>query len=995
MKKSAFISGLALLMLAAGCQKEQASVSIPADNILVFGVSLDEGNKTTLNDNLNVLWKTGDKLLIMDNAGEQEVVTVDAQYDGKSSAQFTTKTVQKPPFTFFYPADAINSERQSINFPSTQIVSNGSFDGRVAVLAGQSETTSVVLSNLNSFMRVNLNEAVDGIIVENLEGRPIAGSFEVATTVSENMGGERTCSMSLFAISGTNAVNVRSSAPAKSFLVTIPEGRYSKGFAVKFLKDSKLHSVKTGTSGIVLSAGKITNMPELDCSLAKEEAVAKIIMTADELVSFLSTEAAEFTAEQKAVIGADIDLSGKTVPTATKFDGILDGQGYSIRNLSATNALVDVNNGTLMNLVIDESSSAEFTGNGQAISGLVCNSNNGVVEGCVNNAKVSISDKISASGARGAMIGQSTGTVRCCVNNGDFTVNVQSISSAQYYGGVVGKIAVNKKEGSNSFVSSCENSGNISINCPTKPGNAYIGGVLGGNTATKILDLKNIGNIDYCINKGTITYSFQELGSGTYSIIGGVVGNWEGSVNGCVNFGDVSYLLPYESDATNATCPSVGGVAGIAIFNVANCSNTGDIRIEGVWAAGTAGNAGAAGTSAPCFGGIVGKNGTSGVNSTSSSTTTAIAERRNDIAISSCSNMGDISGTIKMKSGGGTSDYLGGIVGMTNGNIISCVNEGSIDMLFGSKTVYVGGIVACSYGYDIKQCVNNADVTVEGTDAVSDKIMEAGIIALAYKNVKIDQCTNNGTITMNNNPNATGNYHYLAGIMANYDSSSQTITNCTNKGDIISNCQKKMRVAGITAAIYDATSVVPTLDPETQEPTDEGTAGTNPISGCNNEGNIFVTGAKGAADSPGTIVGGIAAYGSIGYLNCKNTGNITLTDCDANAAAGLFAGVANRRYDVENCTLDGSVSSNVEANRLGLFVGHPYSSALTIRFYLGAEGSPVQILSTANIGGTTPTADNIPTLICGGDADSGTPVKDKQILLKKVQLLIAGGGDTK
>lgn len=118
-------------------------------------------------------------------------------------------------------------------------------------------------------------------------------------------------------------------------------------------------------------------------------------------------------------------------------------------------------------------------------------------------------------------------------------------------------------------------------------------------------------------------------------------------------------------------------------------------------------------------------------------------------------------------------------------------------------------------------------------------------------------------------------------------------------------------------------------------------------------------------------------------------------DAQASLAPGLFVGTANRCYNVENCTLDGSITSNVDANRLGLFVGYPYSSALTTRYCLGTEGSPVKILSTASIGGTTPTADNLPSLICGGEFDPAKPVKDKQILLKNVQLLIAGGGDTK
>ena len=74
----------------------------------------------------------------------------------------------------------------------------------------------------------------------------------------------------------------------------------------------------------------------------------KEIGTAAELVSvFASGDLLTAGATDVVELTADIDMTGKTLTTVAKFSGIFKGNKHSIKNWNGTNAMFDINAGTI------------------------------------------------------------------------------------------------------------------------------------------------------------------------------------------------------------------------------------------------------------------------------------------------------------------------------------------------------------------------------------------------------------------------------------------------------------------------------------------------------------------------------------------------------------------------------------------------------------------------------------------------------------------------
>ena len=169
-------------------------------------------------------------------------------------------------------------------------------------------------------------------------------------------------------------------------------------------------------------------------------------------------------------------------------------------------------------------------------------------------------------------------------------------------------------------------------------------------------------------NKGTV----QNLTvSGTVSggwHVGGVVGyNNGGTVTGCIFSGSGSVSGEWY----------VGGIAGQNNGTVENCYNTGQVNGRGNY-----------------VGGVVGWN-DSGAN------------------VENCYNTGSVTG---VTGAAGSSDYVGGVVGLNSGNVENCYNTGTVT----GTDDYVGGVVGWNRG-TVKNCYYQIDkgalVGIDGTTA--------------------------------------------------------------------------------------------------------------------------------------------------------------------------------------------------------------------------------------------------------------------------------------
>ena len=197
MKKLSLIFGLALGMLAVGCSQDagvedNAPVGdTPEVNVVTLGVSLDDEVqpevqpevRTSLGelagDKHVVLWSAGDKVAV--NGKESSAVA--DEYVGASAAAFEVAGVEAP-YSVFYPAGALNANGQ-LSLATTQAYKVGSFADGVAVMAGYSESESVNLKHLLSFVKLTIAQGEEtasefsSISVTSLSGRAISGLFNV------------------------------------------------------------------------------------------------------------------------------------------------------------------------------------------------------------------------------------------------------------------------------------------------------------------------------------------------------------------------------------------------------------------------------------------------------------------------------------------------------------------------------------------------------------------------------------------------------------------------------------------------------------------------------------------------------------------------------------------------------------------------------------------------------------------------------------------------
>lgn len=263
--------------------------------------------------------------------------------------------------------------------------------------------------------------------------------------------------------------------------------------------------------------------------------------------------------------------------------------------------------------------------------------------------------------------------------------------------------------------------------------------------------------------------------------------------------------------------------------------------------------------------------------------------------------------TVTMTSGNA---YTGGIVAKCYGKITNCVNKSTIT----SKRGYVGGIAGYAYtGSVFTECVNRGKLE---TTASAGYI--AGIVAFGQEGVSYIKCGNEGTLT------TTGTTGYIAGICA--ESSESRFEECYNKADI--NLEKVLYLGGIVGRMSgskNATQIYNFIKCSnsgnirgkaqiggisTYASSTVGAA-MGQYTNCVNTGNLEAVSNTSSSSSPAAA--GIAAQYKPGsyYLNCSNSGTISVTDkaYGAGGILGTTSGVATQDYTitVENCLNTGEI----------------------------------------------------------------------------------------
>ncbi len=300
----------------------------------------------------------------------------------------------------------------------------------------------------------------------------------------------------------------------------------------------------------------------------------------------------------------DIDLAGvewKSVP----FAGMLNGNGYAIKNMSFVGTVNDVNGGVSLglfssaiglieNLHIENAFTFVSTSTKEVRYGaFVARAEHLVLKNCSVDAASSVLITTSSYGYVGGIVGYCDGNtlIQNCTNIGN--INLDSDNSNASVGGIAGYNA-------GGTVRYCTNTGNVNGN--QNKNEEYVGGIVGYN---------DNGTVMSCTNSGEVS------GNGS----GGIVGKNEGgTVSHCTNSGEVSgdcsggivgYNYGRGAGATVSNCINsgdvnggfnVGGIAGWNDGTVSICINTGNVSGDGGdYAGGIVGFCSASSTHLNCY----------------------------------------------------------------------------------------------------------------------------------------------------------------------------------------------------------------------------------------------------------------------------------------------------------------------------------------------------------------------------------------------------------
>ena len=821
MKKLSIIVGLALVMLTAACSKE-ATTEVNPSLKTIIGVDIESPDSRTYLGEQNaegtypVLWSEGDKVAVNDVA-----VTVDSKYVGTSYFKAETKVAAE--YKLAYPAELIKDNVLTIS--EVQKFVEGSFAVGSGVLVGYSTNEDVKMKNLYGYLKFTVVNAadVDRVTVVATGGEAISGTYSIDYKGA-----------TIDAIAGKDIIRVTDVAATNgtaTVVVAVPAGEYTKGFTVKVQdKNNGVMTKSLKGAGATVAAGVIYSMPQLSYAATATES---LIMSAADFVDFVTLVNGKkpydkwVNADGEVKLGADIDLKGITLPQIASFAGKFNGQGFALKNLHLTLPVFKeiLAEGVLKNLVIDQSCSLtpDLTSSNVSV-GVIVGVGRGLVEGCVNNANVTINGNVKNDSTRfGLIVASGYGRIKDCINNGNLICNFPVVDQHIYVGGITGYYnpAAGQGEGE-VFIQDCINNGVIKVTVGDVPKRAQIGGIIGATALSNQKDgsenavaVQGEGTIARCYNNGAVSYIYEKLGSATYSNVGGIVGNAQAVITDCVNRGKVSFIAPV-SDTESSSRPAVGGIVAATLHSVTNCVNRGEVYVEGSWSAASSSNQGigaVGGQLQPNFGGIVGCAGHYGLST--------------DYKIENCTNYGNMTLKPSIITTATTKHFFGGIVGWTSIDISNCVNHGEVYTESNALYAYFGGVVGYAKdGSMTDNCTNRGKLTlkhsVEGCtvadvhsgtekvrtfyggvigyacDIVSNchnygvgelhtSTMNAyggGTIGYANSGAPISNCSNNGAFTcyINHMTNVVADYnkepyHYIGGVIGKGDTGINTVVN--------------------------------------------------------------------------------------------------------------------------------------------------------------------------------------------------------------------------
>ncbi|MBE6635704.1 MAG: hypothetical protein E7617_05865 [Ruminococcaceae bacterium] len=598
----------------------------------------------------------------------------------------------------------------------------------------------------------------------------------------------------------------------------------------------------------------------------------------------------------------DIDLDGIEWQ-GNIFHGVLNGKGYSIKNMSFVKTVENSNislglfsegDGIIEDLnIVDPYVRATLnatTGDGWSVAyfgGLIAQATDkAFIKNCeIKNAEIMITVSGNAASFAGGFIGlanhellitdsESSGGISAETAGGMIGEAgwhsalyppvrvVNSTNNANVSGNIAGGLIGIIRAGTELSITNSHNSGDVTAIATDL---AFAGGLIGCSGTSVFV-------ITSCTNSGNITASVTNSDARAGGICGSIgVDVKEINITDSSNSGTVTARAENES-------AYAGGAIGIAYcasaLNLKECTNSGNVNAV----------SGAVGSVA---GGLVGDSkavdfkdchNLGDINSESggSGSSGGLVGNSENAVFKSCTNEGKISTFSKTSA----YSFAGGLGGDSENAVLNnCRNSGDITIDTHADT-YAGGLIARSFTVSFNNCENTGNINVTTTNNLT-----VGGIAGYGGAITVTDCTNSGFITV------TGGYILAAGGLVgkngSLDAEYASILNSSNSGDITA-------TQALNSFVYTG-GIIGQCESETV------------IEGSSNIGNVTVN-ASGTARSGGLV--GEATDTHITIADSSNGGKVSSASANGNPITGGLIGDA---YDatVKNCRNTGTVISKV------------------------------------------------------------------------------------
>ncbi len=564
-----------------------------------FRAVLEAPVRTSVDSEGKVSWTAGDEIAVWDEKGARYCNFVSAKDDGVFCFQgepgvsysFTKAvypaSIAKDAGTISLP-DAYSLEEASsgnscpmLAYPDSQEPGVLRFRHlgavlRYTVVGVPSRTTSLVLSSAEASLSGDFSFAPQGLpggIAEG-DGEDITSGGELPVKSSEGSG------VVIHSAAGSGTVTVALEPGTRrdvTLYLPVPLGAYSCTLTVKE-GDETIVSHTTATlkdikRSKMVQLSSIASIFESGTGTQEDPYLIEIASDLS-LMSSLCSDPSFAAAYYKLV--ADIDMSGEESfkpiggsQYATRFTGVLDGDGHTIRNLSVSSAsyagLFGYLGGTVKNLIF-EKAAISSAGNYAAVVAAT------MAYATVEHCRV---DALSSVSAGGIMAGSIAGLVRA--GTIDACASHASVSATRAAGGIAGGLNPISK-GQNCLVINCTYDpvymdGKLSGAClQTSADVAYMGGIAGAASFYKDLGSTVLSSEDARIEiVNCYAYPLEMASTRTVSTtvyhIGGILGRADGATTVLNCFSPVTYSNILRSGtrlnaSNNSTLTSTAAIVG-------------------------------------------------------------------------------------------------------------------------------------------------------------------------------------------------------------------------------------------------------------------------------------------------------------------------------------------------------------------------------------------------------------------------------------------------